>query len=154
MHLSPLAVGLVGFVVLIVFVAISVLRSRNAHKDYSSSRSRGPDNLHFVCAGCGGQFTHTKRTVAAWEKGTRRFFCNSCHRSWRQAQPANPAQPAHSVRAEPAARPAIASAQTVLPSRGVSNTVHPERVGRRSGCLTVLVVLVVLPITIYVVARY
>jgi hypothetical protein len=155
MHLSPLAVGLVGFAVLIVFVAILVLRSRNGHKQPSSPRiTRGPDNLHFVCAGCGGQFTHTKRTVAAWEKGTRRFFCNSCHRSWRQAQPASPAQPAHPVRAEPAARPASASAQTSMPSRGLSHTVRHVRTGRRSGCLTVLVVLVALPVTIYVVARY
>jgi len=160
MHLSALTVGLVGFVVLIVFAAILILRS-HGRKRYPSSRiTRGPDNLHFVCAGCGGQFTHTKRTVAAWEKGSRRFFCNSCHKSWRQAQPANPAQPAgpaqpaHPVRAEPAARPAGVFSQESSRSRGVSNTARHVGSGRRSGCLTVLVVLVVLPITIYVVARY
>jgi hypothetical protein len=156
MQLSPLALGLAGLVVLIVLVALLVLRARNGRRRHAiSSAGRGPNNLHFVCAGCGGQFTHTKRTVAAWEKGTRRFFCNSCHKSWRQAQPIPPAQPAQPPHPEPTARPAGLTKQARMPSRGYSHPTPQVSTGpRRSGCLTVLVVLVVVPVTVYVVTRY
>jgi hypothetical protein len=42
----------------------------------------GPANLRFTCAGCSGKFTHSRRTISAWEKGGRSFFCNACHTKW------------------------------------------------------------------------
>jgi|SRR6185369_3456599 hypothetical protein len=144
MLLSPLALSLAG-AVLLALVAAFVLRSWRSRSGTSGGNTpRGPSNLHFVCAGCKGQFTHTKRTVAAWERGTRRFFCNSCHKSWREAQPPPSQQGSQSsggvpvsanVRTEWGARPA-----GLAPAR--------------SGCLSVIVVVLVLPVVAYVVSRY
>jgi hypothetical protein len=144
MQLSWFAVSLAGVAVFSVVVVLLLARANSARKRRANpSTARGPSNLHFVCAGCGDQFTHTKRTVAAWEKGTRRFFCNSCHRSWRETRPEPP-------------NPAGLSARTSAPSRSRSSqpASHTGVAPTRSGCLSVLVVLVVLPVTLYVVAKY
>ena len=75
--------------VLVVVVLLLSLRARAA-RNCNSERpvSRGPANLRFVCAGCEVRFDHTRRTLGAWEKGTRRFYCNACHTKWRGSQPA------------------------------------------------------------------
>ena len=39
----------------------------------------GPANLRFTCKGCSGQFTHSRRTLHAWHKGARQFYCKACH---------------------------------------------------------------------------
>ena len=39
----------------------------------------GPSNLRYTCAGCSGQFTHSRRTLGAWQQGTRKFYCKACH---------------------------------------------------------------------------
>ena len=116
----------------VVVVALLALLRRSGSR---RSPSRGPNNLHFVCAGCNGQFTHTKRTVSAWERGSRRFFCDSCHRSWREANPGAPA-PAQASRA----------AYRQSSPRGL--------VPARSGCMSVIVVVAVLPLLLYAAARY
>lgn len=38
-----------------------------------------PTKLRYTCAGCSGQFTHSRRTLAAREKGAKSFYCNACH---------------------------------------------------------------------------
>ena len=144
MQLSLLALSLAGVAVLSVVIILLLARARGARKRRAnSSTARGPSNLHFVCAGCGDQFTHTKRTVAAWEKGTRRFFCNSCHKSWREARPESP-------------QPASLSTRTSAPSLGRSPhpASHTGIAPTRTGCLTVLAALVVLPVALFVVAKY
>jgi len=144
MLLSPLALGFAG-AVLLVLVAAFVFRTWRSRSGTSArSTSRGPSKLHFVCAGCKGQFVHTKRTVAAWERGTRRFFCNSCHKSWREAQPPQSQQGSQSIGGVPVS----ANARTGRGGRGAG--LAPAR----SGCLSVIVVVLVLPIAAYVVARY
>ena len=130
MQLSSTVIAILVAAVVIV-VLVSLFR-RSAPR---RSSSRGPGNLHFVCAGCKQQFTHTKRTVAAWERGSRRFFCNTCHRSWREA---NPGPPAEAQAPREAAR--------TPSSRGV--------VPARSGCLSVIVVVAVVPLVAYAVSRY
>ena len=105
---------LVAFgVALVVVVLLLLFRSRAARNRGSHhSVSRGPANLRFVCAGCEVQFNHTRRTLGAWEKGTRRFYCNACHTKWRGSHPTQPIQGdatgatgphPHTRRAEPAA---------------------------------------------------
>ena len=43
----------------------------------------GPANLRYTCAGCAAKFTHTRRTLLAWRKGRRSFYCKACHTKWR-----------------------------------------------------------------------
>jgi DNA-directed RNA polymerase subunit RPC12/RpoP len=70
-----LAIGAVAFL-----AGILKLRGKG-----SRTRSVGhkpdelPANLRYICASCGGRFTHTRRTVAAWKNGARSFHCRSCH---------------------------------------------------------------------------
>ena len=131
MQLSPTTIAVL--VVAVVVIALVTLLRRSGS---GRSSSRGPNNLHFVCAGCKGQFTHTKRTVGAWERGTRRFFCDSCHRSWREANPG-------------------ASSKAVQSPREVHRSSLPRGVvPARSGCMSVIVVVAVLPLLLYAVARY
>lgn len=131
MQLSPPIIA--ALVAALVLVALVALFRRSGTRRTSS---RGPNNLHFVCAGCKGQFSHTKRTVAAWERGSRRFFCNSCHGSWREANPGASPKAAQGPR------------ETYRPSspRGVAPA--------RSGCLSVMVVVAVLPLLFYAAVRY
>ena len=93
MHLTPEVLVALAAAALVVVVLLLFLRARAA-RNRSSQRpvSRGPNNLWFVCAGCEGQFNHTRRTISAWEKGTRRFYCNACHTKWRGSHPAQSAQ--------------------------------------------------------------
>ena len=144
MLLSPLALSLAGAVLLVLIAAFGFRTWRSRSGTSARNTARGPSNLHFVCAGCKGQFTHTKRTVAAWERGTRRFFCNSCHRSWREAQPPQDQQGSQSFGGVPAS----ANARTGRHGRDAG--LAPAR----SGCFSVIVVVLVLPIAAYVVARY
>ena len=130
MQLSSTVIAILVAAVVVV-VLVSLFR-RSAPR---RSSSRGPSNLHFVCAGCKRQFAHTKRTVAAWERGSRRFFCNTFHRSWREANPGPPAE-------AQAPREAVRTSS----SRGV--------VPARSGCLSVIVVVAVVPLVAYAVSRY
>ena len=37
-----------------------------------------PKNLRYKCVGCGGRFTHTRRTLGAWQRGERNFHCKAC----------------------------------------------------------------------------
>jgi len=132
-QLSPSVIAALGIVS--VVVVLLVFRFRRSRSRRGSSSARGPSSLHFICAGCKGQFNHTKRTVSAWERGTRKFFCDACHKSWRQANPSS----------APRAAPTGGAAQP-RPRRGLAPA--------RSGCLSVLVVVVLLPALLYAVARY
>lgn len=38
-----------------------------------------PTNLRYTCAGCAGQFTHSRRTLSARDKGAKSFYCNACN---------------------------------------------------------------------------
>ncbi|MGY4828430.1 hypothetical protein ACVNIS_07630 [Sphaerotilaceae bacterium SBD11-9] len=38
----------------------------------------GPKNMRFKCAGCSGQFTHSRQTLSSWERGNRTFYCKAC----------------------------------------------------------------------------
>lgn len=116
---------LLGIVVALVAAAYLWRRyTRRARgiAPYPRPNSSGPANLRFECSGCAGQFTHTRRTLGAWEKGTRRFYCNACHKKWREARP-SPVTPL------PAAPDRVWSGQSPLPP---SNSGRPSATSAQS----------------------
>jgi hypothetical protein len=133
-------------------IAFTRKRANPTDRTASAARSRGPASLHYVCGGCSAQFTHSRRTIAAWEKGTRRLFCGSCHAKWCEKQPAQRAEiaavPTQSK--DGAARRSPESARQ-LPAAPAS---RPSLAPSRGGCLTMIVVLVAVPIIIGLVAAY
>jgi DNA-directed RNA polymerase subunit RPC12/RpoP len=146
------AVLIIALVVVGLFVVTRKRSSRPDPTTGTSTRSRGPTSLHYVCAGCSAQFTHSRRTIGAWEKGTRRFFCSNCHTKWRDKQPPREVQ-ASAVRNQgqehTVLRPTRSSGPLPAPQ-----TSRPSLAPARSGCLTVVVVLVAIPVVITLVAAY
>jgi hypothetical protein len=143
---------------LVVAVVLLFLRARAA-RNRGSQRpvSRGPANLRFVCAGCEGQFNHTRRTLGAWEKGTRRFYCNACHTKWRGS---HPAQLAQSNSTQSAGAGAGGSRREERAPDGGSfsasrRDLQPARSGSGGGCLGAAILLVAVPVALaFVVAQY
>jgi hypothetical protein len=162
-----LIAGIVGAtLVLLVVAALFRKRSANAPSKVRRSQPSGPDNLNYVCAGCGGQFAHSRRTIAAWERGTQRFYCNVCHKKWRNQQPPPDAPPpsrapGQSGRSLPSSVRAPAQSGRPLPaSAGAYTTTsaraQPAAASRsgRSGCLTVVVLAILLPVAVLLVATH
>ncbi len=104
-----------------------------------ASSFRGPTSMYFTCAGCSRQFPHTKRTVAAWEKGSRRVFCNSCHKKWRNAQPPK-GQSSDPVWG------AVQRNEEVPLALPRSTRTHAPATSGRGGCLSVAVLLLLVPV--------
>lgn len=64
----------------IVFLAGALFLRNRVRRTRSVGRpiSREPANLRFTCKGCSQQFTHSRQTLSAWQKGSRQFFCKAC----------------------------------------------------------------------------
>jgi hypothetical protein len=101
--------------------------------------------MYFTCTGCSEQFTHTKRTVAAWEKGSRRVFCDACHKKWRNARPPRTAPP----RSEIVSPRATAGIRTV-PSHPAKPHYSADS-NAPGGCLGVVLLLLLIPAVIFAV---
>ncbi|WP_303289871.1 hypothetical protein [Marinobacter sp. SS5-14b] len=71
--------GLIFLVVIAVIVYAFV--KGNASK---STKPNAGDP--YACSGCGVQVKHSRRTISAWERGARSFYCKSCHGKWREVQ--------------------------------------------------------------------
>ena len=105
---------------------------------------RGPTNMYFTCAGCSGEFTHTKRTVAAWENGSRRVFCDACHKKWRNARPAQ----------TPTAQVHAATTSHANAVRGgelgrTLNPIYSSDAKARGGCLGIVLLMLLLPVVVF-----
>jgi hypothetical protein len=116
-------------------IGVVYLRSRTKRTRSVGLRiADGPANLRFACAGCSGQFTHSRRTLTAWKKGNRQFFCNACHTKWRGS---------HTLRRA---------------GGGPPGAIQLRRDSARksgAGCLGITILLVALPMALaYVVRRY
>jgi hypothetical protein len=70
------AVAVAVFFVGMLWVRARASRTRTRGKGHSGP---APANLRYVCAGCAGRFTHSRRTLATREKGATSFYCNACH---------------------------------------------------------------------------
>lgn len=82
---------LFGAAIAAVFFLGGVLYLRSRAKRTRSvglNVAPGPANLRFTCAGCSQQFTHSRRTLGAWQQGTRKFYCKACHTKRQGARPA------------------------------------------------------------------
>ena len=91
------------------------------------TRPPKPPRRSFTCARCSTTTPHTDRTIAAWRKGTKRLFCDACHQKWLSTQP-----------------------RTSETSRGRPIAVSPAK----GGCLSISVVLVLVPVALVAFAIY
>jgi hypothetical protein len=146
-----IAIGgaLAAVILLVLIVRIISMRSRTLRR----TSSGGPGSMRFICVGCAQQFTHTKRTVAAWESGTRRLFCNSCHKEWLRSRPPQTSQPSGSFTQGGRASQARSMSQA---SNGAFGRTRPRTTytsgESRGGCLGISVFFVLLPVVILFVA--
>lgn len=152
-HNMLIAAGIA--LIAVIFVIVFAKGKSRSPAAQSRPLSRGPASVRFECAGCSQQFTHTKRTIAAWEKGTRRFFCNECHKKWRDSRPPQESQAAIPAnRRDHAVQPQAVSLSRNSASAG--GFAHPNtRTNNfpsesRTGCLGVAVLIVVLPVIAFV----
>jgi hypothetical protein len=116
-ELAAIVAAILAFLVGLWLWRARTRRTRNVGRKVAN----GPSNLRFKCAGCSQQFTHSRRTLSAWEKGGRGFYCNACHTKWR-------------------------GSRTVQPSHGSRPPPHPAASAReRSGCLGVVLLAIAVP---------
>lgn len=71
-----------GLIVLVVIAVIVYALLKGGASKASKPNPSDP----YACSGCGVQVKHNRRTVSAWEKGARSFYCKSCHGKWREEQ--------------------------------------------------------------------
>ena len=140
------AVGL-----LVALVAVVAWRKSAVRSSSTSGRVfRGPSEMHFTCARCSAQVTHTKRTIAAWEKGSRRIFCDACHKKWRNAQP--PREAPNGAGGGVASRAgAVTTARALSSEASTSRTQYPAYASETKaprGCLGVALIMVLVPTAI------
>lgn len=152
-----LSVALVAWIVVaavaLIFIVSFWQRGRRTRSP-RSSLSRGPSSLRYVCRGCSNQFTHTRRTVGAYEKGARSFFCNSCHAKWRETNATKPAAPQIDSRTEPASRnstPDRRDSRSPVPSN-FNPVTAPTSSRANGGCLGAVILMLVVPIAIITIA--
>ncbi|MBK6973142.1 MAG: hypothetical protein IPH26_09415 [Sterolibacteriaceae bacterium] len=139
-----LIAGVVGIAALVIGFLVW-RRSAGRSSGAKPTSYRGPTNMYFTCAGCSGQFAHTKRTVTAWEKGSRRVFCDACHKKWRNAQP--PQFPPQ--RADIASSSRAGGARTVPAQAATAR--YSSEAKAPGGCLGVLLLLLLIPVVIFAV---
>jgi hypothetical protein len=149
MQLAPelVAGGLAAAALLIglLFLRARARRTRNVGRPVS----RGPANLRFTCAGCSHQFTHSRRTLGAWGKGTRQFYCNACHTKWRGAQAAQATRGnAPAVSSTPRTTRRTSRTAAVGQTSPASSLSKRSRAG--SGCLGVAALLIGVPAAVVV----
>jgi hypothetical protein len=143
MQLAP---ELIAAVVAAVFLVVGLwfLRSRSRRtRNVGRPVSIGPANLRYTCAGCSQQFTHSRRTLGAWKKGTRQFYCSACHTRWRGSHPTKPTQGNQGSSAQGGNdRRSLPPSTDSSKSSGVSQS---NRAGSGSGCLGVIALLIAVP---------
>lgn len=61
-----------------------------------TQRRKTPKEPEFSCANCRAVERFGTRTIAAWNRGMTRLFCQSCHSHWLKNQPRNSPSPASS----------------------------------------------------------
>ena len=149
-------IGAAATIALFALLPFMVFRKKKRVHVKPGSSYAGPATVKFTCSTCSQEFTHTRRTIAAWQKGLRRMACDDCHRKWRDGRSAedvarhekNRANPAHAESGTGSGNPTNAR------SSGYGNVHSGRAVGRdtkgRSGCLGALVLISLIPASIAV----
>jgi len=83
-----------------------------------------PKNKTFTCARCKTVEKYSPRTIEAWRRGFNKIYCQQCHKLWLQNNPNH-------------------NRQNVRYSGGSGG-----------GCLSVLVIGVFVPISIFILSKY
>ncbi len=138
-------VALVAGAIAIVAILLGLAAWRRKAGSSSTTKTvafRGPTKMYFTCGGCSGQFAHTKRTVGAWEKGSRRVFCDACHKKWRNAQPPQTSS------ARPDAPAPFRASDGRGKSEGMSAPAYSSAAKARGGCLGVLLLMLLVPVIV------
>ena len=154
MHIPVELIAGIAAAFLVLFIVVA-LRKRNARtSSYRTTVARGPANLRFICKGCSGQFTHSKRTIGAYEKGARSFFCNPCHLKWRETNPQRPPSPQTNSKVEPSTKNANSGRPFGVQSgHGSFDTNIGQRAFKSgSGCLGATLLIVAVPIALITIA--
>jgi hypothetical protein len=69
--------GLLSFLIVAIILYFWMLKgSSGSHKPKS-----------YACSRCGVLTDHNKSTLAAKKRGTKNFYCKSCHEQWRKTHP-------------------------------------------------------------------
>ena len=127
----------VALAIAVLAVVLTFRAKRSGGRRINHDAPRGPANLHFTCTRCANQTAHTRRTLSAWEKGSRKFFCNNCHKNWREAQPVQNSSQIGGVNLKPQRSSASPSKRPSLGPRSAAPA--------GAGCLGVLLIVLVLP---------
>ncbi len=61
-------------------------------------RSKKPKQEHYSCTKCKAVERFNSRTIAAWNRGITRLFCNKCHKDWIKDKPRERSKRASSSR--------------------------------------------------------
>ena len=150
MHLTTeVLVAIVAAI--IALLAVMIRRSQKKQTvSHRTTTPRGPSDLRYICKRCAVQSTHTKRTIGAYEKGTRSFFCNSCHSKWRESNPpksttpptnSKPLSPSHNLGV---GRPT----QNSPVRRSFNENISHSSVKSSGGCLGAILLIAVIPIVV------
>ena len=154
MQLSPELLAAIGTAILVLLAVIALRLRRGKTPTHQTPVSRGPSNLRYICRGCSDQFTHSKRTIGAYEKGARGFFCNSCHSKWRESNPARPADQQTIAKVGPSA--GNANVGRSIPNSGqrgsFNQSIGQSPVKSGSGCLGATLFIVAVPIALLTIA--
>ncbi|MHB9145806.1 MAG: hypothetical protein ACYC5Y_10790 [Symbiobacteriia bacterium] len=73
--------------VVILVIIVGVIAYFVSHNS-TASQPQGPvaGKDTYICSACGKEFVHDNRTVNAWAKGARSFYCRTHHAEWRARQ--------------------------------------------------------------------
>lgn len=73
------AIAVAAFLVGVLLVRSRATRTRTRRVGQKPpTPAAQPKNLRYKCVGCGGRFTHSRRTLGAWQRGERNFHCKAC----------------------------------------------------------------------------
>ncbi len=88
--LFALGLAVVAFLAGMLYLRAQANRTRTRGVGGSRRAPDSPPRLRYTCAGCSGQFTHSRKTLAEREAGARSFLCKACRTRQRMTQSARP----------------------------------------------------------------
>ena len=129
-----------GLAVALVSLLVGARFKQSKSRSNERVPMQGPASLKFSCSRCSVNTFHTRRTINAWQKGSRSFFCNNCHKNWREAQvPSN--TPQSLVGRSATSR--IAGQNPVWASH--TRARQKTQSSAKAGCFSILIFMVAIP---------